>query len=587
MSLREVYFGACGLHRHERDELETAAYSRSQLTWAEKIDLAFLTSRELNHCRKLGYALDVVITNNWQSDKPPDWPTLEPHIPSKEEMVANYDSSAAKDDKTDKIVLDIPVGQSASMPIPVPLDFLTSNMKLPRTMCQALRACDEVQSYMLRMKHCFYDCMDWLKENVEFFRIQGEQKVLYRAFIQRERILLRKRESLLIMLEKFTSISLSRIQYGVDGKIRKVKDRSAGKKKKKDFKKGGKASKLTPEIVAMSIEELNGCYIETADSLQLLLGASYAVKVRFVDIQKRILTGKQNFDTSRRGAVSKQASKSKDTGELLPAAGSLGYAALYIHYIYIASPEEVELAKKAAQAKKRDEKRQNDKRERELKRQLLKDTRTTGQLFRVLRSWEIEERNQRLGFDPQQRADEEERIAKEEAARREEESARENERLRLIAEAEAADSGIEEEETDDEEEEESSSEEEQSVIAKVVRERTRFLVPKREMVEKYERVYVDDLLADKVAIKNAVNAFSRSNRNHLVREVAVHLEPPADTPGRTVPVDILVEIEEERNDSLASLIRLETIRPSVKLSERLRSRKAANKFMREEMVGSV
>ena len=113
------------------------------------------------------------------------------------------------------------------------------------------------------------------------------------------------------------------------------------------------------------------------------------------------------------------------------------------------------------------------------------------------------------------------------------------------------------------------------------------MVPKREMQEKYEALYVDDLLTDRTAAKNAILTFSRSNRNHIVRAASFHLKMPSDDLTRQVSVDILVEIEEERSDALAPLMRLDSIRPSIKLAERTRHLKAANKFMREELVGSL
>ena len=69
----------------------------------------------------------------------------------------------------------------------------------------------------------------------------------------------------------------------------------------------------------------------------------------------------------------------------------------------MAAPEEVERVKKSLVAFERDKKRALDVEARERKKVEMAGMRTSGQRFRVLRSYEIKERNEKLGFDPQVR----------------------------------------------------------------------------------------------------------------------------------------------------------------------------------------
>jgi hypothetical protein len=104
---------------------------------------------------------------------------------------------------------------------------------------------------------------------------------------------------------------------------------------------------------------------------------------------------------------------------------------------------------------------------------------------------------------------------------------------------------------------------------------------------------VNDLLLDATGSKNAVLAFARNQRHHMVREVLFHLQMPtnsresSNSMDNSVPVDVMLEVEEERAEALAPLSRLDSIRPSSRLQERVRARRAANKFTREEQVGRL
>jgi hypothetical protein len=347
------------------------------------------------------------------------------------------------------------------------------------------------------------------------------------------------------------------------------------------------------ESVTMSIEELHSCYIELADSLQRLIGVSFAIKLRFQEIQNKVLAGK--WDITRNGGVegiAKQSSRSTVVAGLLPYSELLGCASLYIHYIYVAGPEELERVKRSQIAFDRDKKRQEDVAVKSAKKLANASLVKKGRRFRVLRHWEREERNALLGYDPQARADEERRLARLQKEREEAEERQRLENLRIRAEEEAGgaeESDIAEEDSEDDESEEDDAAEDADKGKVKARERTRFLVPKREMQKKYEGLYTEDLLADKGGTKNGIIAFARANRNHIVNGVPFHVEMPAYEPHstRTVPVDIIIEVEEERADALQSLIRIESIRAFVRLQERIRHRKATNKYVREELVGAL
>ncbi len=588
-SLKNVFLGAGGIRREEREELEVAAASLNAVTWKEKVDLAYNACAVLNVCGKLGHALEVVITNNWQAVKPHDFPVLTPYVATKEDIAAASNANATKNSGDPEKNAEDESAVAASVPIPIPLTFLTSNMRLSSSLASTLAECDNACNYITTLKRSFFACRDWLQENIESYRMVGEQKVVYKKYMAREKAAEKRREYLLITLEKWTSTSLAKIMVGVDGKIRKVREKRArGKQAQAWSKKGKKAGKLNVEAITMGAEELHASYIELADSLQVLIGVSFAIKLQFQEIQSRILSGKQNFDTTRRGAVAKEASKvASKVATLLPYSELLGFASLYIHYIYVAGPEEIERMKKSLIAFERDQKKQADAAAKESKRLLMASVKKIGHRFRVMRPHEIEERNAVLGFDPQERAEEAARIAAELRMREEEEARQRAEALRIRAEEDAG--GGEEEsdfEEEDSAEEDVESEEEapEPEKVKVVRERTRFLVPKREMQRKFEGLYTDDLIADKAGTKNAIVAFSRSNRNHIVTRIPFPLNMPSEDLTRQVPVDILIEIEEERIDALQPLSRLDSIRPYIRLQERIRHKKAMNRYQREETL---
>ena len=582
-SLKEVFVGGAGIKRHERAEMEYAAREPvTSVTWKEKVDLTYSAAKELNTCFKLGHALEVVITNNWQAAKPPLFPMLEPYVATKEDIVkATSNSDDARDDGNDLDKI------ASSVPIPVPLVFLTSNMRLQASLTTALRYVDITGNFITSLKRNFFMCLNWLKENVDAFKMSGDLRAAWKRFQSREGATGKKRDFLLATLEKWTSISLAKIMVGVDGKIRKVREKQA-KGKKGPGGRVKKTGKINVESIAMCIEELHSSYIELADCLQMLIGVSFAVKLRYQEIQRKMLLGQEAFDNSKKGAVGKAASKVKDLDGLLPYASLLGFASLYIHYIYVAGPEEIERVKKSIVAFERDKKRQAEIAANDAKRSHLAGMKKVGARFRVLRPWEIEERNERLGFDPQERANEAARLAAEIKEREEKEAAERAEALRIRAEEEAGgageDSAMEDEDTEEEEEEEEEDEEKEKKSHKVVRERTRFMVPKRELQKKYSDLFVEDLAADKIGTKNGVVMFARSNRSHVVTAIPFHLEMPSEDYTRKVPVDILLEMEEERADPLLPLARLDCIRPFVRLQERIRHKKAMNKFIREEML---
>ena len=582
-SVKEVYVGSAGIQRHERAELEAAAHEpATAVTWKEKVDLTYAACKELNACFKLSSALELIITNNWQAARPPAFPTLEPYVATKEDIARAM--SITEEDGGDRDDLQ---RIASGVPIPVPLVFLASNMRLQASLTRAMGLVDSVCSYITTLKRSYALCLNWLRENVDGFRLQGDHRVACRRFQGCEAAALKKRGFLLGALEKWTSVSLAKIVLGVDGKIRKVREKRA------QSYAGGRAEKkgkINAESVAMCIDDLHSAYIEAGDCLQVLIGVTFAVKLRYQEIQGQLLAGRAAFDSSKPGAVAKQASKVRgDLAGLLPYASLLGLAAMYIHYIYVAGPEEIERVQKSIVAFERDQKKQAEVAAKGARRAHLAGRRKVGARLRVLRPWEIEERNERLGYDPQERADQAVQLAAQIKQRAEEEADARAEALRLRAEEEAGgageDSELEDEDTEEDEEEEEESEEKKEGGGRtVVRERTRFLVPKRDLQKRYSDLFVEALQADRQGTKSGVVAFSRSCRRHAVTAIPLHLEMPSDDFSRQVPVDVLLEAEEERADPLQPLARLDCIRPFVRLQERIRHNKATSKYIREEAL---
>ena len=550
-SLNELYIGQSGIPRKERDLLEYSCKSRYSLTWNEKIQLGYLTARELNICSFMGHAIEVVILNNWQSTKPLHFPEISGTYPTKEELGS---------ESTEHI----------------PLVYLTSNMRLDKSMVSTLHNCDEISSQVKTLHESYFACSKWLKDNVEHMRMTSDMKVTTKRMKFRMETMNTRRENLLVLLEKFTSISIVKTRMDADGELRKVKNKKKKKEKGEGWKNSGskKNSKINIDTVSMTIEELYTSLIELTDTLQYLIGITYMIKLRYQEIQSKMLEGKNSAVLSRRGAITKPHAVSNASSGVLPYSISLGTAALYTHFMHLNGPLEAERIRKSAVAFERDIRRQEDIATKKAIKFKSSGKKKVGQRLRVFRPDELEERNKWMLEHNLQQENEEEKVEVEE------ESVVDvnNHYVSESEEESSSDEDTSSEEEDDENENDKQKDEN-------VREPTKFLVPKRDMQKKYESLYVEDLIADKVAIKNAISVLARSNRRHMVRSLACRLVLPPNNPQvsqNDVTVDVQVETEEERPDSLSALSRLNTIRPRSRLQDRLRQRRVKHKYEREE-----
>ena len=76
--MKELACRAGGISGAERVILEEGSAARYPLGWSEKINLAYQAGKELNKCHFLGYAIELVVTNNWQAAKPNPWFEIDP-----------------------------------------------------------------------------------------------------------------------------------------------------------------------------------------------------------------------------------------------------------------------------------------------------------------------------------------------------------------------------------------------------------------------------------------------------------------------------------------------------------------------------
>ena len=611
-SINEIACRSGGISVAERMTLEEGALARYPLGWSEKINLAYQTAKELNKCHFLGHAIELVITNNWQAVKPTPWFEVEPmdletlaKLPASEEPLAEQTKEKAGREKDDVVAKESAAPnavKTAQNPeddvgkelLNVPFEVLTMKMEISMLAKNALLSIDGTNKFVARLLQQLEEAKLWLSENMSSFKEPTEFKLSVRKVEAWKDAVRIRKDALIVMLEKFTSTSI--VKTEAEGKKNKGKKGKRRQKEatKQNWKKQSKGSRLNLEAVLLSIEQLRSTYIELAEALQYLIGICYLLRVRHLDQLRRARQAQAvTLFTSKKAALASMASQKKHdepvgSESAIPYLRTLGMAGSFTFFMHVNAPLEIERKKKSLLAFEQDKRRAEQIALKESKKAAAKKNNRShvGPRFQIFA--EGSRPGTAAEMDPINDKKEESYEAWERKEEKEKINTGEME-LEMKAHVEEEEEGEDDEElSDSEEEEEEEEEEEDNGEEKKGRERTRFLVPKREIQRKYESIFVEDLLKDTDAMKNVVSQMSRANRRHLVRTVEVPLSMPDDKTGKgNVDVSIFIEVEEERSEPLEPLSRIDAIRTRISHEERVRSRRSAHKYLREEAAASM
>ena len=290
-SMKELACGSGGISRVERTALEFGCTSRYQLTWSEKVSLSYQVAKELNKCHYLGHGVELVVTNNWQAAKPVPWHELLPGDPKEavEKQASERAQQLKEAEEEGKDPAEEDPEDAVSELLHVPFAILTMNMELSLHAVDALKSIDEVSNFVLTLTHEFNEAEKWLETNIAGFRQPHELRSKGRKLKVRQQTVMKRKDLLLVMLEKFTSIAI--VKSEKEAKSKKGKKKKKKKKGKEDmaasWKKGGKGQRVTLEAILLTIEELRSSYIEYGDALQYLIGVCYLLRVRHLDAARK------------------------------------------------------------------------------------------------------------------------------------------------------------------------------------------------------------------------------------------------------------------------------------------------------------
>merc|ERR1711871_650898 len=307
-----------------------------------------------------------------------------------------------------------------------------------------------------------------------------------------------RKDALIVMLEKFTSTAI--VKTEAEGRKKNGKKGKKGKKKAavQSWKKQSKGTRVNLEAVLFSIEQLRSSYIELSESVQYLIGICYLLRVRYLDQQRRARQAQAvTLFTSKKAALaSVNAAKKKHDEPIgsesaIPYLHTLGMAGSFTFFMHVNAPLEIERKKKSLLAFEQDKRRAEQISLKESKKAAAKKNNKV----RVGPRFQIFAEGSRPGTAVAEGDDEDKEEETQEAWK--EGATEKNEK----EEKDEEEDDDEDEDDDEEEEEEEESSEEEQKEEKKGRERTRFLVPKRDTQRKYESTFVEDLLNDTAAVK--------------------------------------------------------------------------------------
>ncbi len=568
-SITELQIGQGGISRKDRDALHFACYSKFQVTWLERCDLAHQVTRELNKCHEMGYAIELVITNNWQMQKP-------------EEFVEFNSTNLPEPERSDE---DIPI-------FDIPFEILILRMKLSYVIVRSLHDCDHYFSQIRTLEHLQRDLDNFISTNITKFQPPREFQEQLKKLGQRKDTCVSCKENIVTLLEKFTSTAIVKTRNNESedtGGAKKRKKKKKKKGKKSDGDKGGggggwtgvksKTMKINVEGINFTIEEYRSNLLEYMSTIQVVIGMQYQIRLKHLDHlakMERDAMRAQMYSKKSMIAAKKITSR-MDNEASIPHLATLGKAAVYSTYLHIAGPSEEDRIKKL---KEKEEIERNRQLQIEAKqKQKANKTRRKGMKLMVTKRSQEE-----IDFDNAEREDMEQR--EQERLKEEQEEA-----ARKVLEQQKLEEGESEEDDGSGDSGDSESESEESEVASsaagdVKREPTRFTVPKREMQKKYEAIYAEDILQDKTVLKSAVSVLSRQSRRHVISALPLPGTFPSYRGAEDVSVELMFEVEEDRCESLAPLSRLDTIRPQISAEDRCRAKKAMHKYVRESALSS-
>jgi len=578
-SLRELYVGQGGLNRAEKKILEDARGSTWKLTWNEKTNLSYQTALELNKSSILAHTVEVEILNNWQSAKPLAWPILLGTKPTNLEMEENS--------------LAVPFGVS------------TKDMALVNPIAMALTSCDEVSFYVKTLEITSSECLAWVQAFVGYMlspAMQAEEG----KYQRRRQLAESKKSVLLIALEKFSSVKIAgSANKSPSANPRRdegeARDDFSPKSKKNKRKKRGKAddglkemvvgkgavpakskSNINVETVFMMIEDHRAALVELGDALESQIGVTFLVKLKF-DVAEAKRNKEQQVTL---------ATKQKIKLDNVPYLDALGIAASYTHYTYVAGPVEKDRVQRMQVSVERELQKEAKAQAKFLQKSNM--VRKVGPRFKILnRGGDIPTLPPLLDT-PRIETGDADGIGKAEmrdvVSQKNQVGAHEFDTDTFEDITEPLVTTKSEARSDSDEGEDNESEGDDDEHEEMKRTATRFLQPKKEMQNRYESLWLEDLVENKSANHATVVALSRSVRRHHVQTLDVVLEMPsrlstASDP-RSVSVTIFTESEEERGDMLPPLSRLNVVRQQIRFEEKNREQRQRRIQGREEEIAS-
>ena len=553
-SIEELYFRQSGLNKHQRDALAFACKSTFRPSWHETVEIAQRTALELRKSLVISYKIELDIFNNWQAGKPLPWPVIAA-TPSSEEEIDDDELSAA------------------------PLVDLTASMGLVRGIVAALRSIDQTGVFLKTLLISAAEAVDFLVTSLEAAGKDPEASLdalsdAAAACERRKLIAHAKRLESIGTVEKFSGA-----KAGLAGRG----DSEAGSSPKTTKSKKGKAKAggVNLNTLFMSIEDYRSALIEQGDANEVFISDVFLEKIRLdsdlvADGDDRIGGGGGGGVV---GGLIKTAPAKRAGDNWIPSLSVVGPASAFVHYLYAVAPAERIRAQRSLEAYERDQKRLADIAAKE-ERKRLKTIRG-GPRFKIIR-----------GVGMGQQANEAKRKEETElaAARALESAGSQNRktptggrrRTQLTVAGEFVLGDDEEEEDDDENEDETGEQ------GEVLREVTRFTVPKRDLQRKFETLLVEDLTDNEASIRKIQEYLSRHGRSTHVRRTAVELRMPR-TQGLSfiegdVTFSVYTEAEEERCEPLQHITRLNTTRQATALEVRMRDRQLKHQLERERAI---
>ena len=553
-SLEEFYYRQSGLNKAQRDALAFASKSTYKLTWHEKVSIAQRTALELRQSLAISSKIELDIFNNWQVTKPPSWPLIEGREPNPGEVDSDMLASHLVD--------------------------LTASMGLVKSIVATVRSLDFTVNYTRTMIQISADALAFLLSSLEAAEREPDASLQVLAPFsascdRRNDIAALKRLETIGALEKFSGIKAC-----VVGHPSAIAGDEEGKKKNIKGAKKAKAGGININTLLMSMEDYRSACIELGDSHEEYISEVFVVKNA---LDSDTAEKAENEGLVRGAAASFIAAPrpKRGTANWIPSQAVVGSASAFVHYVYSIAPAERLRAHRSLEAYEREQKRLADIEAKEARKKLK--VLRGGPRFQITRGVGVAR-----GPDPglylkPRRAD----IASSRGSSQDQ--AKGSKRRTAVQMVGMGGVGEDHDDSDDNSASDDGGGDDDFDVSTLVRDVTRFTVPKRDLQKKYETLQIEDLTDNEATIRKIQEYLARNGRSVHVRRSAVELCMPR-TVGLNfiegqVTFDVYTEVEEERSEPVQHLTRLNTTRQAVALEARVRDRKFRHQLERERALG--